>query len=89
MKWGYVIEAIGVIGAIEILLAYALNIYKKISSDAFSFYILNLTGGVLLAFYTYYKEAWSSMGINVVWVIIAVIHIVKFFQKKNIEQTNL
>jgi hypothetical protein len=89
MKWDYVIEAIGIVGAIEILLAYALNIYKKIRSDAFSFYLLNFTGGILLAFYTYYKEAWSSLFINIVWVIIAVIHIIRFFQKKNIQQTHL
>lgn len=81
MAWDYVIEAIGIIGAIEVLIAYGLNSYQKLRSDSIVFYLLNLTGGILLVMYSIYKEAWASMFINVVWVVIALIGLAKLYQR--------
>jgi lipid-A-disaccharide synthase-like uncharacterized protein len=78
-----IIDIIGWIGSIEILVAYGLNSYQKIRSDSPLFYFLNLTGGVLLTVYTIYKGAFASTFINVVWVIIAAIAIMKMIRKKN------
>jgi hypothetical protein len=78
----YVIEAVGVAGAIAVLLAYGLNTYKKIKSDDVSFLALNLIGGLLLIFYSLAKQAWANMVINAVWMIIAVIHLVRYFHQK-------
>jgi hypothetical protein len=82
MKTEYIVEAIGIAGAIEVLLAYGLNSYQKIKSDSWLFIILNLTGGVLLIVYSVYKEAWANMYINIFWVIIAVIAIAKHLNKR-------
>lgn len=68
-------EVIGWIGSIEVLLAYGLNSYQKIRSDSMVFYLLNLTGGLLLIGYSLYKGALPNAFINVVWVVIAVIAI--------------
>jgi hypothetical protein len=76
------IEIIGWIGSVEILLAYGLNSYQKIRSDAWSFYTLNLTGALLLIVYTVFKEAYASTFINIVWVIIAVIGMARPFLKQ-------
>jgi hypothetical protein len=81
-NWRYVIEAIGIIGAIEVLIAYGLNSYQKIKSDSLGFYLLNLTGGIFLIIYTWYKEAWASMFVNVIWAIIAIIAVGKLFMPK-------
>ena len=78
----YVIEGIGVIGAVGILIAYGLNSYQKVRSDSPVFYWLNFTGGVLLIIYSIYKEAWANMVINVVWVLVAVIAITRLILKK-------
>ncbi len=87
-EWRYVIEAIGIIGAIEVLIAYGLNSYQKIKSDSLAFYMLNLTGGFFLIIYTWYKEAWASMFVNVIWAVIAIIAIGKLFMPKDSQGKN-
>lgn len=83
----YIVEGIGVIGAIAVLLAYGLNTYKKIKSDDLSFLALNFTGALLLIFYSLAKLAWANLAINAVWVIIAVIHLARYFSgKKTVEK---
>lgn len=82
----YVIEGIGILGALAILIAYALNSYQKISSSSTAFYLLNLVGGGLLIIYSIYKEAWANIVINVVWVLVAIIALARYFaakQKRN------
>jgi hypothetical protein len=77
-----IIEIIGWVGSLEILLAYGLNSYQKIRSDSMAFNLLNLTGGLLLVIYTLRKEAFASTFINIVWVIIAVLAVTKFYTSK-------
>jgi uncharacterized membrane protein len=67
---------------VEVLLAYGLNSYQKLRSDSVAFYVLNLTGALLLIIYTVYKEAYASTFINIVWVIIAVVAMARPFLKK-------
>ena len=81
-RMNLLIEILGWIGSIEILIAYGLNSYQKLRSDSKTFYLLNLTGGILLIIYSIYKEAFPNAFINVVWVIIAVIAIVRLPKKK-------
>lgn len=82
MNVDLIFEIIGWIGSIEILLAYGLNTYQKIRSDSMKFYLLNLTGGILLIAYSLYKSAYPNAFINVVWVIIALIAIGQVFVRK-------
>lgn len=82
-----VIEILGWVGSVEILLAYGLNSYQKIRSDSAWFYLLNLTGGILLIAYSVYKAAWANMFVNVVWVLIALIAVVKLLQTKRSSHT--
>jgi hypothetical protein len=76
------VEIIGWIGSIEILLAYGLNSYQRIKSNSLAFSLLNLTGGLFLMVYTIYKEAFANTFVNLVWVIIAVIALGRFYQQK-------
>jgi hypothetical protein len=76
------LETIGWIGSIVILLAYGLNSYQKIRSDSLGFYLMNLVGGVCLIVYAVYKDASANAFINIVWVIVAVIAIVRLFLRK-------
>ncbi len=75
------INILGWIGSIEVLAAYGLNSYQKIKSDSILFYVLNLTGGLLLIVYSVYKEAFPNAFINIVWVIIAVVALIKVARK--------
>jgi hypothetical protein len=76
------IETIGWIGSIEVLLAYGMNSYQKLRSDSMVFYMLNLTGGLALIIYTVYKQAYASSFINIVWVLIAAVAIIRVMRKK-------
>jgi hypothetical protein len=75
-------DVIGWIGSIEILVAYGLNSYQKLRSDSMTFYFLNLTGGLCFILYSYYKGAFASTFINIVWVIIAAVGIGKVLLKR-------
>jgi hypothetical protein len=66
------IDIIGWIGSIIIVMAYGLNSYQKIRADSFLYYTLNITGGILLVIYSFYKTAYANVFINVVWILIAV-----------------
>ena len=79
------VEIIGWIGSVEILLAYGLNSYQKIRSDSLAFSLLNLTGGIFLMVYTIYKDAFANTFVNMVWVIIALIALARFFRRKSIK----
>ena len=77
------INILGWIGSVEVLAAYGLNSYQKIKSDSILFYVLNLTGGLLLIVYSGYKEAFPNAFINIVWVIIAIVALLKVGKTKS------
>ena len=81
-SWNWLLEIIGWTGSIAILLAYALNSYQKIRSDSLIFLILNITGGLLLMAYTFYKGAFANTFLNLVWVIVALIALGKFYRQR-------
>jgi hypothetical protein len=71
------IDTLGWIGAITVLLAYALVSLGKLTGDAIPYQLLNLTGAGLLLLNSFYYGALPSVGVNVVWISIAVLAIVK------------
>jgi len=73
------IDVIGWIGSAMVVLAYALNMYKRLASDALSYYLLNIIGSICLVINTIYHHAIPSAVVNVIWVIIAVFAL---FRKK-------
>jgi hypothetical protein len=83
----FLIDVIGWIGSAEVIAAYGLNSYQKIKSDSLLFQVLNFTGGIFLIINTVYYSAYPSAVINVVWVVIASIAILRFFRKGKKSQT--
>lgn len=77
-----VMDIIGWVGSFGILLAYALNSYQKIRSDSLLFLFLNLTGGLLLMVYTFYKDAIANTFLNLVWTIVAIIALGKYYRQR-------
>jgi hypothetical protein len=71
------IEIIGWTGSVGILAAYALNSYQKIKSNSLLFLVLNIIGGILLCFYSFYHKAFANSFLNVVWMGIAIPPLVK------------
>lgn len=69
------ITALGWIGSVAVIAAYALNSMQKLKSDSLIFQLLNLTGAILLIINSVFKEAYPFTFINSVWAVIAVVAI--------------
>jgi hypothetical protein len=65
-------DSLGWIGAILLLLAYALVSFKKVAADSQTYQWLNVTASVLLAINTLYHQAYPSSFVNITWTFIAV-----------------
>ncbi|MEO1052300.1 MAG: hypothetical protein AAFX87_16830 [Bacteroidota bacterium] len=77
------IDIIGWIGSVEVILAYGLISYHKITAKSIWYQLLNLTGGFFLIINTYYYKAYPSTFINVVWLFIAAVAIFNIFRSKD------
>jgi purine-cytosine permease-like protein len=65
------IDIIGWIGSVMVVLAYALNMYKRLASDSREYYLLNIIGSACLILNTLYHHAIPSAVVNIIWVLIA------------------
>ena len=72
-----ILDSIGWLGSALVVLAYALNMYKKLGADTLTYYLLNIIGSVCLIANTVYHHAIPSAAVNVVWVLLAVVAMVK------------
>lgn len=61
------IDIIGWVGALALLLAYALVSQRRVAGDAASYQVLNLGGSVFLLLNAAYYGAYPSSFVNVVW----------------------
>ena len=68
----YFIEIIGWIGAVLIVGSYFLNINGKLKSNSLIYIVSNLLGGVFFTINTLVHQAYPSMIVNIIWVIIAI-----------------
>jgi hypothetical protein len=75
------IEILGWIASVLIVGSYALNITGKLEAHSKWYVLANIIGGLFFVINTYYHQAYPSMLVNIIWVIIALIMIVK--KKKN------
>ncbi len=75
------VDIVGWIGAIALLVAYALISARRVEGDSTSYQSLNLVGSVLLIVNTVYYRAYPSAFLNLVWGAIAVYAIGKALPK--------
>ena len=74
------IDVIGWIGAVSILVAYALVSTKKLEGNSPPYQLLNLAGGACLIANTIYYKAYPSTFVNLVWAGTAIYTILKYRQ---------
>lgn len=77
------IEAIGWVASVLIVGSYALNITGRLHTDSKWYVWANIFGGLFFVINTYFHQAYPSMMVNFIWVIIAVIMIVKRKKKQS------
>ena len=61
-------DALGWIGTILYLIAYALISAKKLEGDSWAYQGINIIAGILLVANTYYVRAYPSLSLNAVWI---------------------
>jgi hypothetical protein len=78
-----IIDTIGWVGTILFLVAYALVSAKKVEADSWSYQGMNLIAGIFLTINTLYLQAYPSAGLNIAWLLIAVVTLSKRYLNKN------
>lgn len=77
-----VVDVMGWAGAVLYLVAYWLVSMNKVGASSKEYQGLNIVAGVLIIVNTYYLKAYPSFGLNIVWVGIAVLTLVKKYYQK-------
>lgn len=72
----FIFDIIGWIGMILVLVAYLLLSFNKIK-NGYTYQILNFLAGALMAIGLFPKNAWFSFTLQIVWMVIAVIAIIR------------
>ena len=86
MSYEPYIEIMGWIASVLIVGSYSLNITGKLSASSKTYVLANIIGGVFFVVNTYFHQAYPSMFVNIVWVIIAIVMLNK--KDKNKEAGN-
>lgn len=72
----FIFDIIGWVGMILVLVAYLLLSFNKIK-NGYTYQILNFLAGALMAIGLFPKNAWFSFTLQIVWMVIAVIAIIR------------
>ena len=76
------IEILGWIGSVLIVGSYALNITGRLAASSKIYVLANIIGGLFFVVNTYFHQAYPSMFVNIVWVIIAIVMLSKKDRQK-------
>lgn len=71
------VEVLGWIASLLIVGSYALNITGRLSAKSKLYVTANIIGGIFFVVNTYYHQAYPSMLVNIIWVIIAMVMLTK------------
>ena len=70
------IEVLSWIGSLIVVIAYFLS-SLEITDKKYIMDILNIVGSVFLAYLLYIKKVWSSFSLEIIWIIISIISLIK------------
>ncbi len=75
-------DTIGIIGVVFLLGAYFLLNIGKIKSNGLAYQILNFTAAWLILYSLYFHWNTPSVIIEIFWIIISIIGMVRFYRRK-------
>lgn len=64
-------EAIQILGAVAILVAYALAQFNVVDRRSYSYNLLNLVGAIVLGVIAYVERLWGFFLLEVAWGLVA------------------
>lgn len=71
------IEIFGWIGAVLILLAYALSNFGVLSPASFTYQALNILGAGAIVYHSLIRKDYQPAVLNIIWALVAVLAVVK------------
>lgn len=71
------VNVVGWLGMALLIGAYALVTMGKVQGTSLVFQLMNLFGGFFLMLNSAYYGAWPSAGLNVVWVVVGLVGLVR------------
>ena len=75
-------DAVGITGVAIILIVYYLLQVERMRSDDLAYSVTNLLGALLIVVSLYYRFNLASFVIEVFWILISLIGIVRYFRKR-------
>ena len=81
MDYLVVANAVGWIGAVLLLAAYALLSFKKLGGDSLVFQGANVIAGICLAISSYSRDNFPLVFVNSFWSVIGVVAIANLLRK--------
>lgn len=84
-----VVDILGWFGTVMLILGYILISAKKVHGQSISYQLYNLLGSIFLGVNSYYYGAFPSVGINIMWVGIGSVTLMRILQtvKQNVSNT--
>jgi hypothetical protein len=74
-------ELIGTVGVSLLLVAFALNLAKKLAADSHTYLLLNIIGAGLACLSSYIIAFWPFVVLEGVWTISSLVMLLKTFKK--------
>ena len=74
-------DALGTFGVCLVLFAYFQLQTGRLSSEALSYSVLNLTGSLFLLISLMYTFNFASVLIEIVWILISLIGLARYYQR--------
>ena len=82
IRFEILIEILGWIASVLIVGSYALNITGRLAATSKLYVLANIIGWLFFVVNTYFHQAYPSMFVNIVWVIIAIVMLSKKDRQK-------
>lgn len=77
---------VGIVGMVFILMAFIDDLFKKITEDNVSYNLLNIAGGLALAYYAYSLSSLPFMILQLFWVLSSAYKLLTLYQKSASEK---
>lgn len=76
------LELIGIIGGLFILIAFVYASTGRWNGKSFWYEFNNFAGSLLLFFYTFHKDAYTNIVLNLLWAMVACIALFKILTRR-------
>lgn len=72
-----IMEVVGTVGLLVLVIALALNLKKKVTSDSILYNLLNAVGGGCLFVNALYLKSWNFVVLEVIWTVLSISQLLK------------